>query len=247
MEQFGTRRFGESFTRADTGNVTWPLPRPRTPFVVAHRAGNCLRRLRSAETMGVEVVEADLRLYRGKVEVRHLNTLGPIPILWDIWALGNPFAPRLRLEQLLVALESDTQVMLDLKGRNYRLGEMVLRELPAHLHRNLTVCARNWRQLEPFLDHPEIRVVHSVGNRFQLKALQKRALPARLHGVSVRASLLTPASAKLLTQRAEVIMAWPVNSAEQARRLMGWGVQGFITDFPDRMARFLRSLPQASA
>jgi hypothetical protein len=37
--------------------------------VVAHRAGNDLARLRRAEELGVDLVEADVRLWRGRAEV----------------------------------------------------------------------------------------------------------------------------------------------------------------------------------
>ena len=70
-------------------------------FVVAHRAGNDLARLQEAERLGVALVEADVRLWRSRLEVRHLKTVGPLPILWDRWRLANPFARRIELRDLL--------------------------------------------------------------------------------------------------------------------------------------------------
>ena len=78
--------------------------RQGSPFFVAHRAGNDLAQLRAAEEIGLDLVEADIRLFRGRLEVRHLKTLGPIPVLWDRWRLANPFAPRLQLDELLAAI-----------------------------------------------------------------------------------------------------------------------------------------------
>ena len=63
------------------------------PFVVAHRAGNDLARLRAAEALRVPLIEADVHLFAGRLEVRHLKTLGPFPILWDRWELAPPWAP----------------------------------------------------------------------------------------------------------------------------------------------------------
>ena len=60
------------------------------PFLVAHRAGNDLALLRRAEERGITHVEADLHLFRGRLEVRHLKTVGPLPILWDQWTLAAP-------------------------------------------------------------------------------------------------------------------------------------------------------------
>jgi hypothetical protein len=71
------------------------------PFLVAHRAGNDLARLRHAEDLGIPLIEADVHLFAGRLEVRHLQTVGPLPIFWDRWALAPPWAPRLLLAELL--------------------------------------------------------------------------------------------------------------------------------------------------
>ena len=71
------------------------------PFVVAHRAGNCLDRLREAERLGVALIEADVRLFHGRPEIRHLKTVGPLPLYWDRWALASPFRRSLTLSELL--------------------------------------------------------------------------------------------------------------------------------------------------
>ncbi len=65
--------------------------RVAAPFVVAHRAGNCLDALREAERLGVALVEADVRLFRGRAEIRHLKTVGSLPLYWDRWAVASPF------------------------------------------------------------------------------------------------------------------------------------------------------------
>jgi len=217
-------------------------------LIVAHRAGNCLDELREAERLGVDVVEADLRLFRGRVEVRHLNTVGPIPLLWDTWKLGNPFAPRLQLEDLLATVSPETNLMLDLKGINPRLARRAFEQLREHHVGKLTVCARNWRLLRPFEDQAGIRVVHSVGNRWQLRELNRRAARGgrMLDGVSIRASLLDKERAQALVQRARLVMAWPVNSTEQARKLRDWGIHGMITDIPETIAAALRPATRAT-
>jgi glycerophosphoryl diester phosphodiesterase len=66
------------------------------PFLVAHRGGNRLLDLHAAERLKPTLVEADIRLYRGRLEVRHLKKAGAIPILWDRRALcRHAWAPRL--------------------------------------------------------------------------------------------------------------------------------------------------------
>ena len=78
------------------------------PFLVAHRAGNRLVDLWAAEHLRSALVEADVRLYRGRLEVRHLKTAGPLPVLWDRWQLVAPWRPRLQLYELLAATSDET-------------------------------------------------------------------------------------------------------------------------------------------
>src|SRR5918997_223266 len=97
----------------------------RRPVAVAHRAGNDLARLREAEARGFDVAEADVRLFRGRLEVRHHRTVGPIPVLWDRWALAPPWRPRLRLDELLAAADVRTHLLLDLKGSDLKLSALL--------------------------------------------------------------------------------------------------------------------------
>ena len=205
--------------------------RQGSPFFVAHRAGNDLAQLRAAEDIGLDLVEADLRLFRGRIEVRHLKTLGPLPVLWDRWRLANPFAPRLELDELLAAVGPRTELMLDLKGRDPRLAVAVLATLrPVLGRRRLIVCARGWTLLEPFEGLPGVRTVHSAGNARQLRALLSRGRGRRLQGVSVHERLLNPATVAEIRSVADLVMTWPANAAGRTRELVAMGVDGLITD-----------------
>jgi glycerophosphoryl diester phosphodiesterase len=205
--------------------------RQGVPFFVAHRAGNDLARLRAAEELGHALVEADVRLFRGRLEVRHLKTLGPIPVLWDRWQLANPFAPRLVLAELLTAAPPGVELMLDLKGRNPRLATDVLAALRPTLGvRNVTVCARAWKLLEPFEALPSVRTIHSVGTARQLQALIRLGGTRRLQGISIHERLLTPATVVELRSIADLVLTWPANAAGRARELAAMGVDGLITD-----------------
>ena len=200
---------------------------PERPFIVAHRAGNDLALLRRAEAAGAGLIEADVHLFRGRLEVRHLKTLGPLPVLWDRWYLASPRTPRLELATLLAAARPDTPLMLDLKGRDPRLARRVLAALDG---RPVSVCSRSWRVLEPFLHRPEVRVVHSVGSRRQLRALRRRFAGRRLGGVSIHRRLLDASTVAELRERAELVVSWPVATPDEARRLWDWGVHGVISE-----------------
>lgn len=204
-------------------------------FVVAHRAGNDLALLQHAERLGVAFVEADVRLWRGRLEVRHLKTVGPLPILWDRWRLGNPFAPRLELRDLLIRARRETHFLLDLKGRNARLAELVLGALPQD--RPVTVCARSRRLLAPFLGLDHVRVVQSIGSRRQLRALLRTVDGLVLDGISVHTRLLDEHVLAALHGRSSTVLSWPVNSVTRAQELVSLGVDGLISDRPEILAR----------
>jgi glycerophosphoryl diester phosphodiesterase len=199
--------------------------------VVAHRAGNDLAALRRAERVRPALVEADVHLFAGRPEVRHLKTLGPVPILWDRWRLAPPRAPRLTLGELLEAADRETELMLDLKGRDARLCAHVAEALRRHRDGvPTTVCSRTWALLEPLRAVDGVRLVHSAGSRRQLAALLAGRAGARLDGVSVHRRLLDPAQTLALRERAALLLCWPVATVAEARALWEWGVQGVITE-----------------
>ncbi len=171
-----------------------------------------------------------MRLFRGRLEIRHLKTLGPLPILWDRWELAAPWRPRLELAALLDAVSPRTELVLDLKGRDKRVATHVLEALDPHLgRRRFTVCARHWSLLDVFHGRP-VRRMQSIGSARQLRRLLRRFAGERLDGVSIHERLLNAESVASLREIADVIMTWPVNRPERARELLRLGVTGLITD-----------------
>lgn len=200
------------------------------PFVVAHRAGNDLERLRIAAALGLPLAEADVHAYRGRLEVRHLKTAGPLPVLWDRWKLASARAPRLELEALLAAGAEGPELMLDLKGHDPRLPARLLGALAqAGPGRRVTVCSQDWGLLEPLRGVPDLRIVHSVGSRRALGTLLACYAGDRLDGVSIHRRLLDPTVAAELRTRADLLLSWPVESIAEGHRLAGLGVRGLIS------------------
>jgi len=228
-------------------------------LAVAHRAGNDLALLAAAAAIGADLYEADLALDSGQVDVRHLRTLGPVPLLWDRWRLVRASAPRLALPELLAAA-GDLPLLLDLKGAHPALAVAVRAALPND--RPYWVCSRGWRQLEVFRGLEHVRVVHSVGSARELRALPGELAryygPAQpgtawpgtaaggctpAGGVSVHARLLSPSVVARLHTLTPLVLSWPVNTPRRLAQLPGWGVDGAITDSPD----VLRRLRQVAA
>jgi glycerophosphoryl diester phosphodiesterase len=216
-------------------------PTERTPLLIAHRAGNCLPRLTEAREVSPDLIEADVHLFGGRLEVRHMKTLGPVRLLWDRkpWRLGNPFARPFLLEDLLAALAPDEEAMLDLKGFDLGMagavGDVVETVIPG---RAVTVCSRNWQVLPAFRDYPWARVVYSAGSPGQVASVHRRLDLA--HGVSVNRELLTPRLVDRLRRDVPLVMTWTVNDPEMWRTFASWGVTGAITDVPAMLWRAVR-------
>lgn len=201
------------------------------PLAIAHRAGNHLDSLRSAEEAGVDLVEADIWFYRKRLEVRHLKTLGPLTLLWDRWELRSAAGPRLLLANLLQAASPTTTLMLDLKGRDRQLATAVAdactQSLPG---RPLVICARHWPLLDAFAGQALVTAVHSVGNGRQFAAVLPRLAGHAHPAVSVHERLLTPATVAAVKERGARIITWPINTAARVNELTALGVDGVISD-----------------
>ena len=200
-------------------------------LAIAHRSGNSVAGLRTALDMGVDLVEADVHAYRGRLEVRHLRSMGGLPFLWDKDALVRRRRHEdLDLAGLIAALGDDHRLMIDLKGVHPRLAPMVAGVLRESVpDRGLTVCTKAWWMLDAF-DVP-VRRVWSAASRRGLARLRDRLRdPGRTaHGVSVRRSLLTPAIVRELHEATGMVLAWPVDTPEALARSRSLGVDGVIS------------------
>jgi glycerophosphoryl diester phosphodiesterase len=199
-------------------------------LVLAHRAGNDLACLRSAEDAGADVVEADVRIAGGRLEVRHLKAVGPLPLLWDRWELHARSGPCLRLDELLAAARPETRLMLDLKGVDVRLARLVAECVERHgAAERVVVCSRFWPMVDRF-EAAGARRVYSAGNRIQLAGLRSRLRRLTADGVSIRSSFLDAPLVRELRERVACVMTWPVHGAAELERLRGIGVNGLICD-----------------
>lgn len=212
-----------------------------TPLAIGHRAGNSLAGLHAANTLGVDVIECDVHQHRGRLEVRHLKTAGPLPFLWDRWELASASAPRLGLRELLEADRHGTTFMLDLKGRRNTAARSVARLLhEVARHEPVLVCGRYWPSVELVAELPYARAVLSARNRVELARLRQRVTeqPA-VHGVSIHLSLLDEQLVAGLLGHVEVVMTWPVNDEAALDVALGLGANGIISDEPDVLAKLL--------
>jgi glycerophosphoryl diester phosphodiesterase len=200
-------------------------------LLLAHRAGNDLERLRLAESAGADVVEADVHLHRGRLELRHVKRLRPLPLCFDRWYVTPAPARSLLLEDVLAASRAETRLLLDLKGVDGRLPRGVAAALArAGDEREVTVCSRTWRLLDRLPRDGSVRRVLSAGSERQLARLPRRARDVQADGVSVHARLLTPGRVRSLADVVPRILAWAVTTIDAVHELAAAGVNGFILD-----------------
>lgn len=201
-------------------------------LAIAHRAGNSLAGLHAANELGVDVIECDVHEHRGRLEVRHLKTAGPLPLLWDRWELAPASAPRLGLDELMRADEHGTTFMLDLKGRRTAAARSVARFLHhgGH-HAPVLVCGRWWPSVETVAELPFVRPVLSARTRGELTRLRRRLeVGPPVHGVSVHRTLLDSQVVAELHRYVGLVMTWPVNTSRALETALSMGVTGIISD-----------------
>jgi glycerophosphoryl diester phosphodiesterase len=218
-----------------------------TVLAIAHRAGNSLAGLHAANLVGADVVECDVHEYRGRLEVRHLKTAGPLPFLWDRWALASSSAPRLGLGELLAAGRHGATFMLDLKGRQSSSGRAVAELIheEGH-HRDVFVCGRHWPSVDALAVLPYVRRVLSArtqGELARLLALLESRSAAPPAGTSVHRNLLDAATVVRLRRRVDLLMTWPVNDLATLDHLVDLGATGIITDSPEVLAELVGRRP----
>ena len=198
-------------------------------LAIAHRSGNTIAGMRAALDAGVDLVEADVHAYRGRLEVRHHRSMAGLPWLWDRTGVVARWShQRLELADLVAALGGDHRLMIDLKGVHPRLAPSVarvLREVSPDL--GLTVCTKSWWMLDAF-DVP-VRLVLSAATRRGVSRLRARVARAPVHGVSVRRSLLTPSVVAELHRGTDLVMAWPVDTASALAQARHLGVDAVIS------------------
>lgn len=200
-------------------------------ILVAHRAGNALTELRAALDAGVDLVEADVHLYRGALEMRHAKALGR-HLLWEPWRdltrrrdLSVPL-----LAEVLTTAAGDSRLMLDLKGPSRAVATMTaaaLREGAPGVP--VTVCSRSWGMLAAFEDQPHIKRVYSAGNRRQLDRVRQLVRERRVDGLSIRLGLLTAAVVDELHEGTDLVMAWSVDTEAELEQARAAGVSGIIS------------------
>ena len=218
--------------------MTCPRPDGR-PVAIAHRAGNELARLERAREIGADLAELDVWLHRGRVEVRHAKTVGPLPLLRERWRLHPGWGSRLELDTVIEAAGPDVRLMVDLKSETLALSEGVAaafdRRRPGATYAATT---REWWLLEPFEGQDGVCLIPSAAWPHELAELLPH-LGGRFHALSMHITLVEPALMSELAGRGVSTFVWPVNTTADLERVLGAGAAGVNSDNLDLLAQVI--------
>ena len=189
---------------------------------------------------GADLIETDIWLHNGRLELRHKQTLGPIPILWEKWSIEPGWKPRYLLRDLLHDVPEDVLIFLDFKGNEMGLGPAVLEELARTApDRVIATCGRNYPQLQVIDDAPNIITFYSVGDDEEWPIARELIRTSSTPALSIREDLATPERIHWMNELGGPVVCWGVDDPDRARELRGLGVDGFTTDNGD-LIRLLR-------
>lgn len=234
------------------------MERPRRPLVIAHAAckghapENTLAGIRAALSLRVDAIEVDVRGSRDGVPVlmhdetvdRTTNGTGPVQGLTaaDLAALdaGNG-EPVPTLAQALAAVGRDAGLFAEIKEPG--VEEAVLRELERAGAGDTAVHSFSQRvigrvkELAPRL--PCALITGSLPpesrERFFADALRLQVEAVSVHHSQLDADAVAAAHAHDL-----LCFAWTVDDPAEVARLLDAGVDGIISNFPERVWEVLR-------
>ena len=203
------------------------------PLIVAHRAGNHLDKLAEAFALGVDYAETDVWLYRGRLEVRHEKTLGPLPFLHDHGRLFPGWKPRLLLPDVLQAAVGQGELFLDLKGAEPGLPDAVASAIEqAGAEDIVAFSSPRWA----FLDRlaallPKATRFYTISNPGRLAELRPRLNRGEIEAVSIHSGMLSAEIVQKLKQSGvRTMTTWAVKTEADARRVLGYGANGVTSD-----------------
>ena len=163
-------------------------PSTERPLTIAHRAGNRLASLARAYADGVDYAEADVWLHRGRLEVRHEKTAGPLPILWDRWLLKPGWTPRLLLGDLF-AVAGRGRLYLDLKGDAEGLAEETAKVIERARAQKRVAFSGGWSHLDKLAELlPQAPRFYTIGSPQRLEALRPRLGRSEIAAVTINTS-----------------------------------------------------------
>ena len=195
--------------------------------VVAHRAGNTPDD--ATRALGeVDMIELDVHVLHGRVEVRHAKVLRPTSRLWEKWYLLPKGAAGVPIEEVLAVLPDELPLMIDLKCFTTWAARRIERSLPAATP--VVASTRNWWVLRAFRHRTNVRMLRSCGTKWQLWWALNVTRFGPQQGMCVHEHRLTPNVLARIRQRTPLLFSWGATSTERCDQLEAAGITGVILD-----------------
>jgi glycerophosphoryl diester phosphodiesterase len=221
-------------------------PVTRRPLIIAHRGfsgryvENTLASVRAALQLGVDLVEIDVQETRdGELIVFHDYRLRRIcgargrvrdKTLVEIRRL-NPQVPTLR--QVLCACRGKARVLIEIKRADPRQVAALIGGL--RMEHEVIVFSLSIPRIKAFAEAaPDVTSFGLIAHHLPLAIARLKSMGS-IEGLGLSRRLVTsPRVVRRVHRRGWKLFVWTVNRERQMRKLAGWGVDGLITNHPDR-------------
>jgi glycerophosphoryl diester phosphodiesterase len=238
----------------------------RRPLVrIAHAYGNSRESLARALAADVDMIEVDVWFRGNTLYVRHARRLDPLPILYDNVMKGHapgPFAVRLgkyyvrpdidplKLDELLTTVAGKKRVLLDVKGSYHApaVDGFALRlayEIRKHAAEAwAAVCGQTYPVLHRLREvAPELEVRYSIQHQHQWERfLRMMARDSSVRNVCMAHGFIDPVKARIMEENGVDLYCWTVDNPDDARWLVGQGVDGIISNDLELLASLGKSV-----
>ena len=193
--------------------------------IVAHRAGNTVEA--AAAVPDDVVVELDVHVLRGRVELRHAKVLHPTRRLWEKWYFLPKGTRGVPIGDVLDAIGPGRTLMIDSKMATRRSTRRIVATIPEE--RPFIASGRFWYTHRPYKARgaPTLR---SCGNRWQIWLARRLPGLGPDCGVCIHERNLTADLVAVFRERTPLVYSWGAATTERCRELAGYGVTGIILD-----------------
>ena len=220
-----------------------------------HVAENTLESIQKALDLNVDGVEIDVyQCSSGEIMVFHDEKLNRLTkhngLIGETTfeELNNILVDKKyqipTLEQVLDLIDSKILLNIELKGENTAIPTAAI--LKRYLQssqfdkKKLIVSSKNWKELTLFKNqNTNIPIgVLSHYNIFldkELNDIIKKSRELNAMAIHPKFSILNKKAVDRMHSSGFLVYSWTINKPKDIKRAIQWGVDGIITDFPDRV------------
>ncbi len=217
-----------------------------------HEVENTIPSIDKAISFGVDAVEVDVFLCKsGELVVFHDENLSrltnsnafieslTIDSIKKIDVLNNHKIPT--LEEVIKFINERVHLNIELKGLNtakptYELLQSLFLD-KQQLIKKISISSFNWEELDIIYDLDKDIPIAVLIEKKPIEMAINQAKKINAKAINIDYKLLNRKVVKKIKSENLIINAWTVNEINQIKRIINLGVDGIITDFPDRVIK----------